>query len=424
MVSMQENEILTRTGPGNPMGDVFRRYWMPAALSWEIEEPDSPPIKVKLLGEKLVAFRDSEGRVGVVSETCPHRCASLWLGRNEESGLRCVFHGWKFDVHGNCLEMPNEPAESDFKDRIHLKAYPTVEMGGVIWTYMGPAEKMPPPPRFEWTQTPETHRQVSKTWEECNWLQGLEGGIDSIHSSFLHRSLTGTRTAAGLAGLRASAISARLEVDVKDYGFIYASKRPLNDGREYIRTYHYVMPFTQIRAAQGETLEGSQRRIHGHMWVPMDDENCMVFNWHYSFGDMPLPEHEWRERQPILPGSEQTDEFRKVRNKDNNWLIDRDRQKRESFTGIEGINTQDHAVQESMGPIVDRTQEHLGPTDRAVFTARQLLLKAAKDVAEGGNPPGADESYYHIRAIERVLPGESNWREILGPEIYPELALA
>jgi phenylpropionate dioxygenase-like ring-hydroxylating dioxygenase large terminal subunit len=424
MVSQRENELLTQTGPGTPMGEVFRRYWMPAALSWEIEEPDSPPIKVKLLGEKLVAFRDTQGRVGVVTEVCPHRCASLWLGRNEESGLRCVFHGWKFDVHGNCLEMPNEPAETDFKHRIHLKAYPTVEMGGVIWAYLGPAEKMPPPPRFEWTQTPENYRQVTKTWEECNWLQGLEGGIDSIHSSFLHRSLTGKRNAAGLAGYRATAISARLDVDVKDYGFIYASRRPLGDGREYVRTYHYVMPFTQIRAAQGETTDMNARRVHGHMWVPMDDENHMVFNWHYSFGDAPLPDDEWRQRHPTYEGGEQTPDFRKVRNPSNNWLIDRQRQRVESFTGIEGINTQDHAVQESMGPIVDRTQEHLGTTDKSVITARRLLLESAKTVAEGGDPLGADDSYYHVRAIERVLPADADWRGILGPEIYPELALA
>jgi hypothetical protein len=282
---------------------------------------------------------------------------------------------------------------------------------------------MPPPPRFEWTQVSPSHRQVSKTWEECNWLQGLEGGIDSIHSSFLHRSLTGQKNAAGLAGLRAIAVSARLDVDVKDYGLIYASKRPLPDGREYVRSYHYVMPFTQIRAAQGETLDPGTRRIHGHMWVPMDDENHMVFNWHYSFNEVPLPDHELSSRQPIFEGGEQTPDFKKVRNKGNAWMIDRDAQRTESFTGIMGVNTQDHAVQESMGPIVDRSQEHLGTTDRAVITARQLLLTAAKSVAAGGDPPGTGDSYYNIRAIERVLDGEADWRTILSPEIYPELAL-
>src|SRR5437763_216976 len=171
MLTAKDNELVTRTSPGTPMGEVLRRYWMPALLSWEIEEPDGDPVIVKLLGERLVAFRDTDGRVGLVEEHCPHRCASLWLGRNEESGLRCVFHGWKFDVEGNCVDMPNELPEAQFASRIHLKAYPTVEMGGVVWTYMGPREQMPPPPKFEWTQVPPTHLQVNKTWEECNWLQ-------------------------------------------------------------------------------------------------------------------------------------------------------------------------------------------------------------------------------------------------------------
>jgi len=422
MLTQSENELLTRTGPGTPMGEVFRRYWMPVVLSWEIEEPDSPPVNVKLLGEKLVAFRDSTGRVGLLAEACPHRCASLWLGRNEESGLRCAFHGWKFDVDGNCVEMPNELAETDFKHRIHATAYPTVEMGGVVWAYMGPREKMPPPPMFEWTQVAATHREVNKTWEECNWLQGLEGGIDSIHSSFLHRSITGQNNNAGLSGLRARAIAAKLDVDVTDYGFLYASLRALGaDEGTYVRSYHYVMPFTQIRAAQNETT--GQKRIHGHMWVPSDDENQMVFNWYYSFGDRPLAEEEWRSRQPTFAGGEQNAEFRKLRNKDNRWLIDRAKQRTESFTGIEGINTQDHAIQESMGPIVDRSLEHLGSTDRAVITARRLLVDAMKTVAEGGDPPGTGDSYYHVRAIERVLPPGEDWRAKLHPEIYPELAL-
>jgi len=423
MLTQAENELITRTGPGTPMGEVLRRYWMPAFLSWEIEEPDPPPINVKLLGENLVAFRDTQGRVGLLAEACPHRCASLWLGRNEESGLRCVFHGWKFDVDGNCLEMPNEVPENDFHERIHARAYPTVELGDIVWAYMGPREQMPPPPMFEFTQVPETHRQVNKTLEECNWLQGLEGGIDSIHSSFLHRSMTGQANTGGLAGLRARAVAAKLEVDPTDYGFLYASIRPINeDEGDYIRTYHYVMPFTQIRAAQNEGR--GEKRIHGHFWVPMDDENHMVFNWFYTLGDAPIPEEDRLSRQPTYVGGEQIEGFRKMRNKDNRWMIDREKQRTVSFTGIEGINTQDHAAQESMGPIADRTQEHLGSTDRAVMVARRMLMDAIKTVAEGGTPVGANDAYYHIRAIERVLPGEIDWRERLHPEIYPELALA
>jgi hypothetical protein len=182
------------------------------------------------------------------------------------------------------------------------------------------------------------------------------------------------------------------------------------------------MPFTQIRAAQGEGT--GDRRIHGHMWVPMDDENHMVWNWFYSFGDKPIPEEERTSRQPTFEGGEQIEGFRKLRNKDNRWMIDREKQRTESFTGILGINTQDHAAQESMGRIVDRSQEHLGSTDKAVIMARRLMLDSIKAVAEGGDPVGANDSYYHIRAIERVLGPDEDWRARLRPEIYPELALA
>src|SRR3984893_2771589 len=177
MLTREENELVTRVGPGTPMGDVLRRYWIPALMSRELPEADCPPVRVKLLGEKLVAFRDSQGRIGLVDEFCPHRRASLWFGRNEESGLRCIYHGWKFDVEGKCLEQMNEP--EPFCHKVRLTAYPTTEIGGGVWAYMGPRDKMPAPPAFEWTQVPETHRHVSKVWEECNWLQALEGGIDN-----------------------------------------------------------------------------------------------------------------------------------------------------------------------------------------------------------------------------------------------------
>ncbi len=168
MVTAQDNELLTRTGPGTSMGEVMRRYWIPALISWELVEPDGPPVRVKLLGEELVAFRDTNGRIGLLDEFCPHRRVSLWLGRNEECGLRCVYHGWKYDVDGNCVDQMNEPRQ--FKERVHLAAYPTVELGGVIWAYMGPPELQPPPPRFAWTQVPDTHRHVTKVIQECNWL--------------------------------------------------------------------------------------------------------------------------------------------------------------------------------------------------------------------------------------------------------------
>jgi phthalate 4,5-dioxygenase oxygenase subunit len=197
MLPRKENEWLTRVGPATPMGDTLRRYWVPACLSTELAAPDCPPMRVKILGEDLVAFRDSDGRIGLLDEFCPHRRVSLFFGRNEECGLRCVYHGWKFDVEGNCLDQLNEPPEHQFKQHIHITAYPTVEYGGIVWAYMGPADKLPAPPKFAWTQVPETHRHVTKVVQECSWLQALEGGLDTSHAPIMHGS---SRTTPGAAG--------------------------------------------------------------------------------------------------------------------------------------------------------------------------------------------------------------------------------
>lgn len=417
MLTREQNELLTRTGPGTPMGDVMRRYWIPALLSWELPEPDCPPVRVQLLGEQLVAFRDTQGRVGILEELCAHRGTSLFLGRNEENGLRCVFHGWKYDVFGSCVDMPNEPADGSFRKNIHLTAYPTVEFGGIIWAYMGPAQKQPALPKFEFSQVPVTHRQVTKTWEECNWLQGLEGGIDTAHASILHRVLpTATGRAEGTGGywLRGTP---DLEVDLTDYGYLYTGIRPQGETGNWVRSYHFVMPWTQIRPSQDSGMGQRAPTISGHFWVPMDDENHMVWNWHYSFGDQPV--HGWDAREPSYRGGEQLAGFRKVSNIDNDWRIDRQLQKTETFTGIEGINTQDHAAQESMGRIVDRSREHLMPTDKAVVAARLLLLKAISTVQAGGDPPGVGTSYHGVRAIEDVVPNGVAWRDMLKERIYP-----
>jgi len=229
MLSREENELLTRTGPGTAMGEVMRRYWIPALLAREIAEPDGPPVRVRLLGEDLVAFRDSDGRIGLLDEYCPHRRASLWFGRNEECGLRCVYHGWKFAVDGSCVDQMNEPEENQFKHKVRLTAYPTYELSGLVWAYMGPPEKIPPLPKFAWTQAPETHRHVSKVIQDCNWLQGLEGGLDTSHAPILHRLL---KDNAGRGGIKPSnpyvrACAPRLVVDITDYGYQYTGIRRL-----------------------------------------------------------------------------------------------------------------------------------------------------------------------------------------------------
>jgi phthalate 4,5-dioxygenase oxygenase subunit len=429
MLTKEENERLTRTGPGTPMGNVLRRYWVPAVLSAEIAEPDCPPVKVKLLGEDLIAFRDTDGRIGIVQERCPHRTASLWLGRNEDCGIRCVYHGWKFDVEGRCVEIPNEPQQDVMKEKIRLRAYPTAEHGDIVWAYMGPPEKMPPPPMFEFTKVPPSHRNVSKTLEECNWLQALEGGVDTSHLGFLHHGLAykalGNISKDDPVSFRLRARAPVIELDVMDYGYRYAGIRALGEQGNYVRGYHFVMPWTQIRPTQAttKTTPSGERQpvwkttIGGHFWVPVDDETCMVWNLDYSFGNEPLDEDDRHDDSAGPENVHYDQNFRKKRNKDNNWLIDREMQRSKTFTGIRGINTQDHAVQESMGPIMDRTQEHLGSTDRAIVVMRKLLFAAVDAVEAGGDPPGMD-GYYKLRGMEKLIPPGKAWREELLPLMY------
>ena len=378
---------------------------------------------MRLLGEDLIAFRDTQGRIGLLDESCPHRLASLFLGRNEECGLRCVYHGWKFDVEGRCLDMMNEPPDSDFKDKVHIKSYPTLEQGGVVWAYLGPEERRPAPPNFEWIQVPPGFRHVSKNRQECNWLQGLEGGIDTAHAPILHRTIT---TETSRAGIRVDSDlvtggAPAVEVDVTDYGYRYAAVRSLGDRGNHVRAYHYVMPFHQYRPSQSAYRGRSAHAIvSGHMWVPMDDYNCMIYSWVYSYDEQPISDDEWmameqgygRGPENLLP------DFRTIGNRGNDWFIDRQVQKKETFTGIEGINAQDVAVQESMGAIVDRSRENLSRSDMAIVHARRLLLQAANTVADGGDPPGTGDSYYKVRAIERVLPQGVQWREALMDEMY------
>ena len=411
MLARAENERITRVGAGTPMGQTMRRYWLPALLAWELPAPDCPPVRVRLLGEDLVAFRDTQGRLGLLDEYCPHRRVSLFFGRNEACGLRCVYHGWKFDVDGRCVDMMNEPEELQFTPKIRTTSYPTVEVGGIIWAYMGPPELQPPLPRFAWTQVPATHRHVTKVIQECNWLQGLEGGIDTSHAQILHRSFTAT---IGPSSRGARGGAPTVEVDVTSYGYRYAGIYPRPGEVSFVRAYHFVMPCHQLRPS---TTDRGNPSVAGHIWVPMDDDNTMVYNWEYSITDEPLHEADRLELR-LGNGPLDVDQttFRSQRNRHNNYLLDRQAQKTQSFTGIEGINTQDRAVQESMGRIVDRSREHLGPADKAIIQARRLLLQAIETVQEGGTPRGIEPTYYTMRAAEGVLPRAADWRDLLSRE--------
>jgi phenylpropionate dioxygenase-like ring-hydroxylating dioxygenase large terminal subunit len=412
MLSVEENTILTQVGAGTPMGELMRRYWMPALLSADIPEPDCAPVRVKLLGEELVAFRDTAGRVGLLEEYCPHRLASLFLGRNEESGLRCVYHGWKFDVRGNCVDMPNEPAESRFKEKIRITSYPTIEQGGVIWAYLGPQDKQPVEPGMEWCRAPEQQRFVSKTLEYCNFAQAVEGGIDTVHSSFLHNNdLSNERH------FKRIDTAPKLEVERTSYGFRYAGIRNLGEIGNYARIYQFVLPFHQFRSHQVD-FDGSGKRqtmplILGHMWVPMDDENTMVFNWMLAVDeDKPLTPEFILKRETSSGRGPNGEGVVRHQTRANDWLIDRDLQRTKTFTGIRGLNTQDLALQESMGRVVNRAREHLGSTDKAVIQFRRCLIDAARDLQNGIDPPGADSAAYRsVRPADVTIPQDVRWQD-------------
>jgi phthalate 4,5-dioxygenase oxygenase subunit len=418
MLSPAENERLTRVGPGTPMGTLFRRYWLPMLLAEELPERDGAPVRVRLLGEDLVAFRDSEGVAGLVSAFCPHRRAPMFFGRNEECGLRCVYHGWKFDRNGACVDMPSEPPDSLFKTKVTIDAYPTWEGGGMIWAYLGPPELKPAPPDHELTRTPATHRHVSKSFEDCNFLQALEGGIDPTHASIMHNMNIGDRSFLN----NYDELVANIQLDKTDYGFTYAGIRKLTNNT-WVRGYHYIMPSFHMRA----TVEGPFGRrtdaptIDGHIWIPIDDEHTWVYSFGYSHDPArPLEHDKVRARETRLGRGDFLDQnYRSRLNKSNDYQIDRQVQKEKTMTGIQGINTQDLALQEGMGPIVDRSKEHLGTTDRAIITLRQVLTDTLDSLERGGTLRALDPATYrNIRSFDRLIDGDAEWRSATKADLF------
>jgi phthalate 4,5-dioxygenase len=410
MLLQAENEYATRTNAGTPMGQFIRRFWMPALLSEELPEPDCAPLRLKLLGENLVAFRDSNGTVGMLAENCPHRGASLFFGRNEEAGLRCVYHGWKFDTTGHCLDMPNELAESDFKHKVNTVAYPCQERGGVVWAYMGPPELMGGVPALEWTLVPGDRRFISKRQQQSNYLQAIEGGIDSSHISFLHSSLNSDRPTNGVGvpipQFVAEDKHPRFEVLSTRYGHLVAARRDAGPDDYYWRISQYLVPFFQMIPAQKDGP------ISGHAWVPIDDHNCWAWSmtWH---PDRALTDSEVAQYRSGTGIHAQVDaKYRALANKDNDYLLDREVQRTRTFSGIRGIGEQDMACQESMGPIYDRTKEHLGSSDTAVIAMRRQLMGLARQLEEGTEPAMARQpEVYQVRSTSFVIKRSESWIE-------------
>jgi phenylpropionate dioxygenase-like ring-hydroxylating dioxygenase large terminal subunit len=423
MLSPEDNDIVTRVGAGTPGGDLIRQYWMPAAMSSELPGPDCAPLRVRLLGEDLVAFRDTSGQVGLVGAHCPHRGASLFFGRNEDNGLRCAYHGWKFNRDGRCMDMPNSP-DSNLKQNLKHKAYPCVERGRVVWTYMGPMDPPPPLPMLPFMDLPDDHVLVYKHYQDMNWLQGVEGNIDPSHGPYLHSQLD--------EELRARIDSQVLTIadnyfqrdgwsyDAADLGHaaIIASWRATDEERNYWRLNTYFLPCF----ANAPTATGENPAANFFAYAPIDDEHCFHygFTWH---GMRPLNalehshaafgfETEFGPGDPTEPGSE----WRPKLNRHNDYGLSREMQKTLTFAGIPERLGQDQAMTESMGAIYDRTQEHLVPSDKGIITARKVFLRAAKQLRDKGTvPPGVmDPEVYQMRAADKFLPkAESKWVEAL-----------
>ncbi len=407
----EQNEFLTRTGPGTPMGELFRRYWIPALLAAELPEPDCAPVRVQLLSERLIAFCDTQGRLGLIDEFCAHRGVSLWFGRNEHAGLRCAYHGWKYDVTGQCVEVPSEPQTSEFCKKIKLKSYPLVRRGDVLWTYMGPAGEQPPLPEWEFATVPAEQSFTSKRLQQCNYLQAMEGGIDSSHVSFLHSfNLNTDPLFKGAKGNQYNLSDSKPVFDVieSEGGLYIAARRNAENGRYYWRITPWVMPtFTMVPPR-------ADHPMHGHFWIPIDDENC----WAWSFDYHPVRALTAEERRAMEEGQGvhakvEPGTFRPLANKDNDYLLDRVAQKEgRSFSGVEGIAMQDASLQESMGAIQDRTRENLVSTDKGIIMARRLLTKAAKELQEKGVlPPGRDPAHQRVRSVAVVLPPDKPFSE-------------
>ncbi len=418
MLTSEENELLTCTGPRTPMGDLLRRFWAPILLASELPEADCPPVRVTIMSEDLVVFKDTLGRVGVLDAYCPHRRAHLYWGRNEECGLRCVYHGWKFDVEGNCVDMPNEPPEYRFKERVYTTAYPAREFGGLIWVYMGPKDTLPAdPPQLEWARVPPSHRLISKRRQETNWAQAVEGGIDSSHVSFLHRTLRHEdRITSVPALLRAPTqalymardTSPRFTVKTTDYGLLIGARRNAEDDTYYWRITQFLLPwYTMIPGS----IERGQS-ISGHAWVPIDDETCWTFSVTWN-AERPFTPQELEEMHAGFGIHTEVDaRFRPIRNSDNEYQIDRAAQKTRTFTAIKGISEQDMAVQEAMGPVVDRTREHLGTSDTAIIAYRRLLLRLARNLEHGQEPAVAQlADAFRVRSASVVLRRDQEFDE-------------
>ncbi len=428
MLSAADNETLVRTGPGTPMGALFRQFWIPVCLSRELPEPDGPQVRLKVLGEDLLAFRGTDGRVGLIDRRCRHRGADLYYGRNEACGVRCAYHGWKFDADGRCVDAPTMEPEhfQRLGDKTRIRAYPAREWGDFVWACLS-AEPAAELPMMEFALVPPSHRYVSKKLQECNWAQAAEGAVDTAHFSFLHMPVAQSATDLPDKARRATrGYSPRTmgtdhvrwmrddprpkyHIAKHDAGMALGASRKADDGRLYWRIAQYLMPSHAYTpsAVPGETY-------HGQTFVPVDDENCWVYvySWNPS---RPLTDEE---RASYAGGGavypEMDAGYKPVRNRANEYLLDRRLQKTENFTGIIGVSEQDACIQDSQGRIADRTTELLGPTDMGVTQLRRLMLDSAAALQKSQLPPAAAAPHaYRVRAGGIVAPASLSFEQAM-----------
>jgi phthalate 4,5-dioxygenase len=429
MTTANEGAELTRIGPATVMGQLMRQYWIPAALSSELT-PDGAPLRLMLLGEKLIAFRDSAGRVGVMDHRCPHRCASLFLGRNEANGIRCVYHGWKFDVEGKCVDMPSVQPHQDFKHKVNAKAYKVVERAGLVWVYMGEPAAAPPMPALEILLMPDDAVGVSCIQRDCNYLQALEGDIDTSHFGFLHAGHVDPDDVPEDHPIHHTVTIRAPEYHVADspWGTQYAAYRSAGLGRINWRFANFLFPFW-TQQPQGEFVE----HVHARAWVPLDDFHTMFFYLWWKGGTSSMT----RPRQPLkggkpMGGDGPNSEFlpnttgwlgrwRLAANESNDWQIDRDAQRGNViYTGIANVHLQDQAATESMGPITDHSFEHLAPSDQMITRTRRRLLMAARALHENGTlPPGVESAdvFRDARSGYFITDDQRPWQEIYANQL-------
>jgi len=389
MLSAEDNDILTQTDAGTPMGDYFRRFWQPVALSEELPEPDGAPLRVTIMGEELVAFRDTDGRVGLFDRRCPHRGADMYFGRNEECGLRCVYHGWKFDVTGKAVDLPNVPPGARHHDTVRIRAYPVREYGDIVWAWLGPPDRMPELPRMEFGLMPPEKRHVTKQLIECNWAQVMEGDLDTSHFSFLHMPAPSVPSnenpdapadARRLRWIRNDPMP-KFQILDHEVGFVVGGARRADEEGIYWRMTQFMLP---SHGTGPSTLPGET--YFGFTTVPITDRAA----WIYAYAWNPERDIGEEERAKIRKGhgiiAEVGPDYVPLRNRSNDFEIDRAAQKSVSYTGVKGLAEQDLMIQQSQGYIVDRTSEVLTATDAAVVRFRRTLLEGAKALAAGQEP--------------------------------------